>query len=257
MAAITNTTWFYFIYPLLLIGSIWLGAVIAKRRYHKKNIAWKPAGLETSVVGIFGLILSFTLNSSNTEYRNRTANLNAESDVVAQMRRESLFMDTAVRNEVKNYLIAFTGVHAEINDNRWTHQQMLDTIANINGQFVDYLLQLHKDSTVHQANVTTLLRYHNSLCTHFYKNAFSYTERTPSTIMFLLIVGSLLIGLLVGFMNTFTQGYKSYILPILYTFLTSLAILAICDMDNPKTGIIKPDTRNIQYMHQRLLTSER
>lgn len=257
MAAITNTTWFYFVYPLLLIGSIWLGAVIAKRQYHKKNIVWKPAGLETSVVAIFGLILSFTLNSSNTEYRNRTANLNAESDVAAQMRRESLFMDTTVRDEVKSYLIKFTAVHGEINDNHYNHQQLLDTIAIVNGDFVNYLLQLHKDSTANKTHLATLLRYHNQLCTHFYKNAFSYTERTPGTIMFLLIAGSLLIGLLVGFMNTFTQGYKSYLLPVLYTFITSLAILAICDMDNPKTGIIKPDTRNIQYMHERLLTSER
>ena len=257
MTAITNSTWFYFVYPLLLIGSIFLGALIAKHKYHKKSITWKPAGLETSIVSIFGLILSFTLNSSNTEYRNRTANLNSEADVAAQMRRASLFMDSSMCHEVKQYLIKFTAVHANINDNHWTHEKMLDTVAHINGDFVNYLQGMYKDSTVNKDQLGTLLRYHNNLCTHFYKNAFSYTERTPSTIMFLLIVGSLLIGLLVGFMNTFTLGYRSYLLPILYIFLTSLSILGICDMDNPKTGLIQPDTRNIQYLHERLLDSDR
>ena len=257
MMEFIGSVYFILLYPVLLIGSIILGAYIAYKRYHKKNIVWKPIGLETSVVAIFGLILSFTLNSSNIEYRNRTTNLNAASDAVAQMRRESLFMEPVITQHVKEYLIRYTAIQTRINDNQWSHQMLLDTIATINGDFMDYLLQLQHDSATNKMHVTTLLHYHNNLCTHFYKNAFSYTERTPAIVMALLIIGSLLIGFLIGFSNTFATGYKSYLLPLIYTFLTALAIVAICDMDNPKTGIIKPDTRNIQYMHERLLNSNR
>lgn len=251
MQVITNSIIFYFVYPILIITSIIIGSYLAKKLYHNKAKVWKLVGLEASVIAIFGLILSFTLNSANVEYRNRTANINIETDALAQMYRASLFMNPDIRWHVKKYLINYTSKQLNINDNSWTHEIMLDSIAKINEDFIQYLLDLHKDST-NDNDVSILLNHHNKICTYFYRNTFSYTERTPNIIMFLLVIGSLLIGMFLGFVNSFSIGYKSNIIPSVYTFIMSVAIIAICDLDNPKTGMIRPDLRNMEYLYKSL-----
>ena len=52
-------------YPILLTACVVIGYLIAKRKYVKKNKEWKATGIESAVIGIFSLLLSFTFLASN------------------------------------------------------------------------------------------------------------------------------------------------------------------------------------------------
>lgn len=73
MTPFIDSTLFAFIYPIVLIGSVLAGYLVARYRYHDKNIAWKASGIENGIIGLFALLLSFTLLMSGNIQRERTA----------------------------------------------------------------------------------------------------------------------------------------------------------------------------------------
>jgi len=74
---------------------------------------------------------------------------------------------------------------------------------------------------------------------------YSYDERTPPIVIFLLVISSWLIGLLVGFLNGFHKS-KHILVPLLYFIMVSLTMQAIRDLDNPAKGGIRPQYSNLQ-----------
>ena len=66
----------------------------------------------------------------------------------------------------------------------------------------------------------------------FIINAYSYTERAPLLVMFLMVTMSLLIGFLVGFMNAIKSKIH-YGVPIIYFVMVALSMMVITDLNNP------------------------
>ena len=83
----------------------------------------------------------------------------------------------------------------------------------------------------------------------FIINAYSYTERAPSLVMFLLVTMSLLIGFLVGFMNAIKSKIH-YVVPIIYFVIVALTMMVITDLNNPFSGLIKPNYHHLKMTYE-------
>ena len=76
---IIDSLWFNFLFAALLFLSIGSGIIYAKR--YKKKSKWESSGIENSVVGIFGLIISFTFLKAGNAHHERAANIHKESGI--------------------------------------------------------------------------------------------------------------------------------------------------------------------------------
>ena len=77
---------FTILYPLVLTGMIIVGYAIATKYYYRRQVAWKASGIENGILGLFGLLLSFTLLMSGNAQKERTNIVHQMADGVAQMK---------------------------------------------------------------------------------------------------------------------------------------------------------------------------
>ncbi len=104
--------------------------------------------------------------------------------------------------------------------------------------------------------VLMLLPLFNEMNNHFYQIVGSYDIRTPHLIITLLLVSSLLIGMLVGFLNGFHKR-PHYLVPVIFVVLVALCVQAIRDLDNPFNGSIQPSFESFSVQKTGLLNSTR
>ena len=74
--------------------------------------------------------------------------------------------------------------------------------------------------------------------------------------MLLLIISSLIVGLLVGFMNGF-EDKKHYLVPLIYIVIVSFTMQSIRDLDDPLKGTIRPSVSNLEALYNNLKKSSR
>jgi hypothetical protein len=82
---------------------------------------------------------------------------------------------------------------------------------------------------------------------------YSFQERTPSSIIGLLLITSWAIGVLVGFTNGW-QPDRHYFVPILFVVISVLTVQSIRDLDDPEQGFIRPNYANLQDLQRSILT---
>lgn len=60
-----ESLWFMLAYPVTLLLAVLVGYWFAEVYYHRRNRIWKASGIESALITIHGLLLSFTLLPSN------------------------------------------------------------------------------------------------------------------------------------------------------------------------------------------------
>ena len=80
-----DVLWFTLAYPVSLLLAVALGYLVAEVHYRRRRKIWKPSGIENALITIFGLLLSFTLLSSNNTLKERTVLIHQSSDAVAEL----------------------------------------------------------------------------------------------------------------------------------------------------------------------------
>ena len=91
-----------------------------------------------------------------------------------------------------------------------------------------------------------LIPSYNKLNGLFYRNLYAYDERIPFPVMLLLVAGSWLIGILIGFMNGFHEK-RHYLVPLIFLVLVTLSVESILDLNNPASGGIKTSYEDFSY----------
>jgi hypothetical protein len=103
-----------------------------------------------------------------------------------------------------------------------------------------------------RADVLMLMPFVNQLNGSFIRIVHSYDVRTPPLIMTLLVFSSLLIGVLIGFLNSFNNK-RHFLVPVIFVVIVSLCIQSIRDLDNPYIGSIQPSfddfSRQLDMLH--------
>lgn len=245
--SIINSHLFTIIYPLMLGGSLVLGAVIARKSWLDKKIIWKSSGVEGAVIAIFSLLLSFTFFASNNLMRDRLVIINNMRDATASLRRVSLITNDSIKEETKKYLVSYLTIMSDFKNNYLASETKLrDSMEAINGRYLTVLTYEAKKDTLSRNDVLFIFPYLNQLNGSFYRIVNSYDERTPPLIIILLVFSSLLIGILVGFLNSFNNR-RHFLVPIIFLVIVSLCIQCIRNLDNPYIGTIQPSYQDFQH----------
>jgi len=243
-----DSGYFDFIYVTLLISSVALGYSIARYRYLKKQRVWKISGIENGIIGFYGLLLSFILIQSGNSNKDRTNLIHHHSDALATIHRESLSMPDSIRMSMHGDLIKILefnlrASHAGAGEFQAFYSETGDVYNNVwtnlaRNKQENSLLKSTMDFTTEQMHRATALNY---------RILYSHQDRTPLEIMALLVLGSWIVGLLVGFTNGFNEELH-VLVPIIFIMLAGLTLLSIRDLDNPASGMIKPSYKNYRNL---------
>lgn len=246
-----DVLWFTLAYPVSLVLAVLVGYAVAEVYYRRRRRVWKPSGIENALITIFGLLLSFTLLASNNALKERTTLIHQSSDAVAELYRESQLLPPAGRAATRAFLLRFLSLELTEHRPRRPHDPAHTTkLEQLTHRFWQELSAPGRPSgaarqllpALHKLNSTTF-RLH-----------YSYQERTPDSIIGLLLISSWAIGILVGFTNS-AQETRHYFVPVLFIIISVLTVQAIRDLDHPELGYIRPNYGNLEDL-QRLITRE-
>ena len=250
-----DTLFFTLAYPLSLLLAVAVGYLFAEISYRRRGRIWKPSGIENALVTIFGLLLSFTLLSSNNSLKERTILIHQSSDAVAELYRESELLPSAGPVIVRGLLLRFLALElAEHGPKPLPDPAHARKIMVLYRQAWQQLRDAIRASTLRPDDVRRLLPAFYKLNNATSRLHYSYQEGTPYPIIALLLISSWAIGVLVGFSNS-AQESRHYFVPILFVIISVLTVQAIRDLDNPELGFIRPNYNNLQDL-QRLITQD-
>ena len=114
-----------------LLLAVALGYLVAEVNYRRRGQIWKPSGIENALITIFGLLLSFTLLSSNNSLKERTALVHQSSDAMAELYRKSQLLPAAgpaVRDLLRQFLALELAEHRAQLVHDQTHTQKLERL---------------------------------------------------------------------------------------------------------------------------------
>ena len=127
-------------------------------------------------------------------------------------------------------------------------------IAVINRQFWRHLTGAVRKGQLQNAELQLILPAYNKFNVNVFRLHYSFQERTPSSIIGLLLISSWAIGILVGFTNGW-QPDRHYFVPMLFVVISVLTVQSIRDLDDPEQGFIRPNYANLLDL-QRVIAEE-
>ena len=246
--SVFDSSWFNFLFCLILF--LFIGAGVLYAVQYKKKHKWENSGIENAVVGIFGLIISFTFLQAGNSHHERYAYIHKQANSIDMLYRYSKEMPDSFHRHTKLFLLTFINYQLTYKPKQ-SDEDFLENAEKIIDSYWSYLANYKKQSTsITNANqLNKISDCLDQLQSFFILNAYSYSERAPSLVMFLLVIMSLLIGFLVGFMNA-VKTKIHYIVPLIYFVMVALTMMVITDLNNPFTGSIKPNYHHLKMTYE-------
>ena len=251
--SIFDSSWFNFLFPIILF--LLIGAGVLYAVHYKKKHKWETSGIENAVVGIFGLIISFTFLQAGNAHRERYANIHKQANSIDMLYRYSKEMPDSFHRQTKLFLLNF--INYQITYKKQPNdEEFLSNAAKMMDSYLSHLAYLKKQNTnlTNADQLNKISECFDQIQASFFLNAYSYSERAPSFVMFLLVTMSLLIGFLVGFMNAIKTKIH-YIVPLIYFVMVALTMMVITDLNNPFTGSIKPNYHHLKMTYEYIKNS--
>jgi hypothetical protein len=249
MRVVLDSIFFTFLYPLLLFSFLLAGIGYGRKYYILRNKTWKAIGIENGLVGIFALLISFTMVASGNFVRERSDTIHQEADALALIFRASKFYDDTLKHEVHQYLKDFLRIQmSKGKPSPEECRQLMDSIQSVDRRLDEFLLSYNRAHPEATADIKNLIVLIEKAGSRYYLLLYTFMERTPIPVMISLIAISFAISFLVGFMNSF-QEHPNYLIPIIFIVVTVLMVNGIRDLDNPVGGLITPhydDLMNVQ-----------
>ncbi|SFD47875.1 hypothetical protein SAMN05518672_102111 [Chitinophaga sp. CF118] len=241
-----NSLLFYLvIYPLLLLASLYVGAFFAKRAL-KRKYEWKLLGVENGMVGFYALLISFSLAQAASHHRERMVYIHDTGDRMALLIRKSELYDPELKEKLKPYYSRlFEILLGEIQSSREVVHQSINKIETLDNNLDTYLIQYARSSPEREHEVNELIGLIEQMEDVYYRLMYSYHENTPHLILLILVIFSLLIGVLMGFINKIHHN-KLHITAVIFMIISILIINTIHDLDTPSLGFIRPTFEDIQ-----------
>lgn len=242
---------FTVLYPLLLTGMVILGYMTARNFYLKKNITWKSSGVENGIIGLFSLLLSFTFAMSGNAQKERTGMVHRLADGISELKNVADIVLPRERGTVHAYLRQHIDLHLDHYDRETAgSSQLVKEITALNETFWSGLRKKN-DSATFKGEADLVLDAFNQLNAASLRVAYSYDERIPAIMYVLLTVSSLLLGILVGFMNGFYER-RHVLVPLIYLVIVSLMMQGIRDIDTPYKGPVRPKYESLRNLRASL-----
>lgn len=239
--AIVDSYWATLTYPIGLGLAVYLGGWFAQRQYLNHKRAWKPIGVENGIFSMFGLLLSFTMVASGTAVKTRDAIVHAEASSISDLHRQSQLYPPALRAQVRAYLLrSLYQQRAHPTPNAAECLRLVHSADSLNYTFDAGLLAYLAGAPADRPVVQQILTLAAAKNANYFALLYTFRERTPRTILVALVLLSLGMGFMIGFMNRF-QDYPSQLIPIIFVVTVAVLVTTIRDLDNPGRGVVTPD----------------
>ena len=235
---------FFCIYPIALYISIYLGGLYAKKRI-KLNKIWKSIGLESSLVSIYALLLSFSMVLSSNHAEKRNDEIYAVADKLSILVKKSKYYDLPIRTALQDYLKAFFVIHDQnLKTDGMAKAEVITEMMQIDQQLDRFLIAHQRTNPKTISEIDQITTYTSNLRSSYIRLTENYDQSTPTVIIIILIFYSLLIGSLIGFM-TIIDNNQTYILATIFLVISTIMVAAIWDLDHPNLGFIRPNYQSI------------
>ena len=233
------------IYPLLLLLSIYIGEKTVIR-IRKSSKEWRPIGLESSLIGFYALLASFTLAQSSNNARDREQMIQSVANNISEILRVSLIEEPALHDRINIYFSDFNKIIEQlVKPDDQSIKAGINAIDVIDDSLNNFMKRYIETNPSAQARIgATLLRI-DQMESNYYQLLHSFQRRLPSVILFVLIFFSMLIGYLMGYMEK-AFGNKFRISAFIFVVMSVIIINVIHDLDDPLTGFLTPNFDDIK-----------
>ena len=245
-----DSTLYNTVFTIGLVCAVGAGILFAIQ-FKKKKI-WESTGVESAVIGIFGLIISFTFLQSGNAHRERSVFIHDESSAVDRLFRYSKQMPDSFALQTKTMLINFLDNQFSFNKKQLDNGKLVsDNGGKILSNYWNYLTQYRNQHTspIVTVQLDKINGAFDNLKYSTTRHAFSFAERTPAVVMLLLTITSMLIGFLVGFMSGVKKNIH-YLVAVIYVVIISMVMMVIRDLNDPFRGLIQPDYLDLRHNYE-------
>ena len=235
---------FLLLYPSLLLFSVFTGGLYASHR-ERQNKTWTNIGLESSLMSIYALLLSFALVGSSNHANQRNDEIYAVADKLSLVVKKSKFYEADLKKGVNDYLKSFFIIHNNnLNLNAAENEIMAQKVIKNDQKLDDFLEAYQKKHPSSTSEISEITSNTSSLRSAYIRLTLNYGKSTPSLIMSILILYSLMMGFLIGFLKR-SHSNETFIVTSIFIIISAIMIGAIWDQDHPGIGFIKPDYQSI------------
>jgi hypothetical protein len=237
---------FYFgIYPLLLLLSIYIGKKTVTRIDKYAN-AWRPIGLESSLIGFYALLTSFTLVQSSNSARDREQMIQTVADDISEILRITLIDETTLHDKVHVYFSDFTKIiEQSVKPDTQAIKASIEAIDVLDDNLNNFMKLYIQVNPSARERIGTILSRIDRMESNYYQLLHSFQRRLPSVILFVLIFFSMLIGYLMGYMEK-SHGNNFRITTFIFVVMSIIIINVIHDLDDPSVGFLTPNFDDIK-----------
>lgn len=246
-----DSSFFNFVFSFGLVCSVVAGILFAIK--YKKKKTWASTGVESVVIGIFGLIISFTFAQSGNSDNQRAAYIHEQASSVDKLYRYSKQMPDSFALETKTMLISFLDNQFSFDKTKLSNEKLITSKAEkILSDYWNYitLYRNQNSNPIVAGQLDKINAAFDSLKYSTTRHYFSFIERIPSLVMFLLTVTALLIGFMVGFMSAINNNNIHYLVVIIYVVMISMLMMVIRDMNDPFRGSIQPNYIDLKHNYE-------
>ncbi len=226
---------------LFFILLIYILGTIAGYHQKMKNPEAKADGigpLESALLGLFALLLSFTFSQTASRYDKRiNLAVSEANDIGTVILRTDLYPDS-IRTALRNDLKLFVEARIAYNNAGYNKQRIDKSIAEaeeISGRIWQTATNAFKATNLVMPHSIMLPALNNMVDVVTSREA-GRTARVPDLIMWLLISLNLLGSFTIGYSKNVKK--RDWIILIIYAVMTVATIFTILDLDRPSRGII-------------------
>lgn len=235
---------FLLIYPCLLLLSVFVGARYAAHRL-RLDKSWKNIGIESSLMSIYALLLSFALAGSSHNANQRNDEIYAVADKLSLVIKKSKYYEDELKQGVHKYLSTFFDIHNKNLNPSAKESEFIVRDILANDQQLDYfLINYQKKHEESRSEISEITSNTSALRSAYIRLTQNYGKNTPTLIITILIIYSFLMGFLIGYI-TKIHSNQTFIVTTIFIIISSVMIGAIWDQDNPGIGFIKPNYESI------------
>lgn len=241
---------FYLIaYPLLLIGFARFGKNVAAM-WQKRQRHWKPLGMENGIVGFYALLTSFTLVQSGNMARDRELMVHTVADDLSEILRVSLTYEPQLQTSIRHYFADFhTLIQQPFEPSRAGVYKVLKVIDKRDDAFDAEMQQYANEHPAEREKIAGLLGKIDRMESVYYRFMHSYHRTMPQLILMILVLFSVLISFLMGFVEKY-HGNHIYISSIIFIIICVIILNVIHDLDNPAYGFLQPSLDDVKEVMQ-------
>lgn len=240
---------YLFLYPTLLIASIFFGRKVANRSIRKKH-QWKAVGVESGLIGFYALVTSFTLAQSANNTGNRDAMIHNIADDMSEVLRVVKTSSPEIESRVRLYFSEFYGIiKTPFEPTTAGITSRINTIDRLDVILDNDMKKILAKNPEDRGQISTLLGKTDRLESLYYRFMHSYEKNVSALILFILVLFSLFIGFLIGFIEKYHNNHI-HIISIMFVVISFIVLNLIHDLDNPTIGFLQPDIEDIAEVVQ-------